>query len=74
MARRTTRRAFPTIEAWMRANNVNQGELAKCLAISQSHLCNIIKGNKRPGFLLALKISQLTNVPIETIAETARIA
>jgi transcriptional regulator with XRE-family HTH domain len=74
MAYRRTKRAFPTVQAWQDAHNVSQLELAKLLGISQSHLCNVLRGNRRASLNLALQIAKLTNVPIETIAETARVA
>lgn len=74
MAHRRTKRAYPTVHAWMDATNTSQQDLAKLLDISQSHLCNILRGNRRASLNLALAIAKLTNVPIETIAETARVA
>lgn len=64
-------RAYPTIEAWCAATGTSQGELAKLLNISQSHLCNVMRGNRKASLQLALKLSKLTNVPIETIARVA---
>lgn len=74
MRYRRTRRPYPTVTAWMDATNTTQLELAKLLGISQSHLCNVIRGNRKASLDLALQIAKLTNVPIETIAGTARVA
>lgn len=74
MAYRRTKRAFPTIQAWQDAHNVSQQDLAKSLGISQSHLCNIVRGNRRASAKLALELAKLTNVPIESIIELARTA
>ena len=74
MSHRRIRRPYPTIAAWMNATGTNQQDLAKLLGISQSHLCNIIRGNRRASLDLALLIARVTNVPVETIAATARVA
>lgn len=74
MAYRRTKRAYPTVQAWMDATGTSQPELAKALGISQSHLCNIIRGNRRASLNLALRIAHLTNVPVETIAVIQKVA
>lgn len=74
MSHRRTKRAYPTVHAWMDATGTCQQDLAKLLGISQSHLCNILRGNRRASLNLALQIAKLTNVPIETVAATARVA
>ena len=74
MSYRRSKRAYPTVHAWMDATGTSQLELAKLLNISQSHLCNILRGNRRASLRLTLAIAHLTNVPIETIANTARVA
>lgn len=74
MAYRRSKRAFPTVQAWLAATGTSQQDLAKCLGISQSHLSNILGGNRRASAPLALAISQMTNVPIETLIQTAKVA
>jgi len=74
MAYHRTKRAYPTIQAWMHATSTTQRDLAKLLGISQSHLCNVMRGNRRASLNLALELAKVTNVPIETIAGTARVA
>lgn len=67
--RHRTRRAFPTVQAWMDATGTNQAELARLVGIDQSHLSNILRKSRRCSLPVALKLSQVTNVPIEIIAE-----
>lgn len=74
MMRRRPKRAYPTVQAWMDATGTSQQDLAKVLGISQSHLCNIIRKNRKASAILALRISRVTNVPIETLIEIARVA
>ncbi len=68
------KRPFATIPAWMDATGTSQRELAKSLSISQSHLCNVMRGNRKASLDLALRIAELTNVPVEIIAKLARVA
>ena len=58
----------------MAETGTSQQELAKVLSISQSHLCNILRGNRRASLKLVLRLSALTNVPIETIADIQKVA
>lgn len=74
MGHHRVKRAFPTVQAWMRATSTSQQELAKVLGISQSHLCNVLRGNRKPSLDLAFQIARLTNVPVESIDQTARVA
>lgn len=62
-------RAYPTVQAWMVATGTNQAELARRLGISEPHLSNILSKSRRCSLYVALKISKLTNVPIESIVE-----
>lgn len=63
------RRAYPTVQAWMEATGTNQSELAKQLGISEPHLSNILSKSRRCSLYVALKITKVTNVPIESIVE-----
>lgn len=62
-------RAYPTVQAWMAATGTNQRVLAGRLGIKQSHLSNVLSKSRRCSLYLALKLSDLTNVPIENIVE-----
>lgn len=71
---RRTQRAFASVEAWMRATGTSQGDTAKLLQMSQSHLCNILRGNRKPSLDLAARISRTLNVPMDAIDQTSRSA
>ena len=58
----------------MDATGTSQGELAKLLKISQSHLSNILSGHRRASLVVTLRISETTNVPVEVVAQLARVA
>jgi len=63
------RRAYPTVQAWMAATGTNQAELARRLGVKQPHLSNVLSKSRRCSLYLALKLSHITNVPIEAIVE-----
>lgn len=74
MAYRRPKRVFPTVQAWLSGTGTSQLELAKALNISQSHLCNILRGNRKPSADLAVAIAKLTNVAVETIIQPQKVA
>jgi antitoxin component HigA of HigAB toxin-antitoxin module len=63
------RRAYPTVQAWMEATGTNQAQLAKLIGISEPHLSNVLSKSRRCSLYVALKITKLTNVPIESLVE-----
>lgn len=71
---RRHRRPFATVEAWMKSTGTSRRQLAKVLSISESHLCNVLTRKRPPSYDLAHAISELTNVPIETIRQPKKIA
>lgn len=72
MKRKTarSRRPYPSVQAWMHANGISQGEMAKLAGIQQPHMCNILRKRRTPSLKLALRLSSLTNVAIENIVDT----
>ena len=70
---RRTRRAFPSVQAWMDFTGTTQEELAEIAGISQSHLCNVLRGNRSCSASVALRLSKITNVPVETIIEASPV-
>jgi len=62
-------RVYPTVRAWMEATGTNQRRLAKRLEVSEPHLSNVLSKSRRCSLGLALKITQLTKVPIESLVE-----
>lgn len=53
----------------MDETGTNSQELARRVGISPQHMSNILRKSRRASLGVALKLSQITNVPIETIAE-----
>lgn len=46
---------------------IDRAAFAKAVGISRSHLDMILRGEKRPGSKLALRMSKLLGVPLEEI-------
>ena len=66
---RRARRPFPTIQAWMDSRGYRQEDVAKLAGISQSHLCNILRKRRGCSLDVALRLSELTNVPLDAIVD-----
>jgi antitoxin component HigA of HigAB toxin-antitoxin module len=62
------KRPYRTVQEWMAATGTNQCALARRVGCKQSHLSNVLSKSRRCSLYLALKLSQVTNVPIESIA------
>jgi len=52
----------------MVATGTNQRALAAKVGCKQSHLSNVLSKSRRCSLYLALRLMQVTNVPIENIA------
>ena len=63
------RRAFQSVQDWQVATGTNNARLARMLGCTESHLSNVLRKSRRCSLALALKLSKISHVPIETIAE-----
>lgn len=61
------RKAYPTLGAYLSENSIRQVAFAKQAGITQSHLSSILAGERTPSLPLALKLSRIANVPVETL-------
>jgi DNA-binding XRE family transcriptional regulator len=61
------RKAYPTLQAFLDETGMPQGVLAKRAEIAQSHLSMILSGERTPSLPLALKLSRLANIPVESL-------
>jgi plasmid maintenance system antidote protein VapI len=52
----------------MEATGTTQAQLAKRLGVGQPHISNVLRHTRKASFALALRLSRMTNVPIEAIA------
>lgn len=59
--------AYATLADYIERESVNQSVLAKKLKITQGHLSLIISGQRTPSLPLALKLSRIANVPVESL-------
>ncbi len=63
------RRPFRSVREWQEATGTNNRRLAKLIGCKPAHLSNVLSKSRRCSLALALKLSHVTNVPIETIAD-----
>jgi plasmid maintenance system antidote protein VapI len=67
--RKAYRPAYKSVQAWQEATGTNNARLAKLLGCKEAHLSNVLRKSRRCSLALALKLSRIANVPVETIAE-----
>ena len=63
-------RAYPTLRAYLNAQKkrgIQQSALAQELDITVSYLSDLKKGRTSPSLNLALRISDVTGVPLEAL-------
>lgn len=71
---RTIRRAYVSLRAWRDATGTKQEDLARMAGISQQHLANIELKTRSCSLEVAMRLSRITNVPIEAIASEAQLS
>lgn len=59
------------VRAGLKRKKHTQEWLAAQLGISKSHMSMILSGQRRPSLTLALKLEELTGVPVREFAEVA---
>jgi transcriptional regulator with XRE-family HTH domain len=60
---------FLSLRAFFERTGRHQRDIAADVGISESHLSNIVSGKRTPSLAIAKALSQLTNVPIESIGD-----
>ena len=71
MIRKRVRGPFPSLRAFFDQTGARQADIARDAGISETHLSNIVNGKRTPSYDLALTLSRLTNVPVESIGTSA---
>lgn len=59
--------AYATLSDYLEAEGLQQQELAKRAQITEGHLSLILRGERTPSLPLALKLSKIANVPVESL-------
>jgi transcriptional regulator with XRE-family HTH domain len=72
--RRLRHRPYPTVYAWLDANGKTQDELALLAGISNTHLANVLRKTRSCSFEVALRLSRICNVPLESIASDRQLS
>jgi len=62
------RRPYPSLRAFFDQTGIRQADIAKDAGISEAHLSNIVNQRRVPGYHVAVTLSRLTNVPVESIS------
>lgn len=52
------------LRAWMERQGLKHADVAQALGISQSQVSHLLRGARRPSLDLALRIYDLTGIPI----------
>jgi transcriptional regulator with XRE-family HTH domain len=71
VVRKRVKGPFSSLRAFFDQAGALQVDVAKDAGISESHLSNIVNGRRTPGYDLAVRLSRLTNVPVESIGTHA---
>lgn len=59
--------AYPTLQAYLEANGLNQADVAKKAGITQQYLSMILSGERTPSLPVALKLARIGNIPVESL-------
>ena len=65
--------SYERLQDWMNAKGVNQKYLARLAGISEQHLCMVLRGSRRCSLRVALRLSELTGVPVENICQWPKV-
>ena len=68
------RRRNAALDDWFKRDGRTQKEVAALLGISEAHLCGIRLGETYPSLKVAIRISELTGVPIQQLARQPEAA
>ena len=66
-------RGTELLRAWLELNKLKQYEAAQRLGITGAFLCQILKGHRRPGLMVSVRIQDKTGIlPESWLATTAQ--
>lgn len=71
---RILRRPYASLRAWREATGTKQEDLARRAGISPTHLANIEGKTRGCSLEVAMRLSRLTNVPVELIASDDQLS
>lgn len=67
-ARRPASKPYDSLRAFFEDTKRNQADVALEVGISESHLSNIVNGNRKPSYDVARDLSRVTGVPMDALA------
>jgi antitoxin component HigA of HigAB toxin-antitoxin module len=68
MKRNRRPRVFRSLQDWMDFTGTNQTTLARRVGVKPAHMSNVLRKSRRCSLQIALKLHEVTGVPITTIA------
>jgi plasmid maintenance system antidote protein VapI len=60
------------LAAWIKRAKVKKGDAAELIGISRSFMSHILGGHRRPTLPNAVKIQEVTGIPVEAWVPTGR--
>jgi len=54
---------------WFERSGYTQREIAARLEITEQHMSHLVSGSRTPSLALALRISELTGIPVAELAK-----
>lgn len=67
MKKRRTRRTYKSLHEWLDRTGTPQFKLARMADISEPALSMLLRGSRRCSLVKALRLSEVTGVPVENL-------
>lgn len=58
---------FASLKDFFEQTQRNQADVAAEVGISESHMSNIVNGARKPSYDVAVRLAQVTNVPMDAV-------
>jgi transcriptional regulator with XRE-family HTH domain len=68
------RKPYASIYHWLEGTGHTQKDLAEMAGLSQQHVANVLRKTRICSFAVALKLSRICNVPLESIATDEQLS
>lgn len=68
------RQKYRTLAEYLKGTGTSQAQFAATLGVDRSYVSLIASGERQPALDLALRISRLTGVPVESLVSPERVS
>ena len=72
MKQQLGRQSFSRLWDWMKETRTNQKQLARRMNVDPSLVCHWLTGGRVPSLYNAMKLSELTGIPMQLLIERRR--